>query len=238
MKLPNWFKIVWWVLLSSGLIIVLSARFKAIQAGTATSVDAFLFLVLTILLLLPLFQEFDFIGLKLKAQIAEVKSEVKDQFSSLRQDILTIGVNTNVNPHIYLNPPSDASLPDLEKRFKGILNEALKEQSGTDLVDIQNELLLPNDVNYLFTVRYTVEKELRRIWQERFDGGHERIPVPIFKIVNALRENELIGPIGSVIREVYSACSPAIHGEEVSKKQVQFVKDIAPELITALMKIK
>ena len=47
--------------------------------------------------------------------------------------------------------------------------------------------------------------------------------------------NELIAPqMGNAIREVYSVCSPAIHGEEVSSAQVDFVRNTAPELIPAL----
>lgn len=238
MKLPNWFKIGWWVILSVALIITLWSRFSAIQNGTATGVDAFLFLILTILLLLPLFQEFDFFGVKLKAQIAEVKTELREQVSSLRQDILNVGVTTQFNPQINLAPPPDSSLPTLEENFRRILKETLEEHQIQQPVDIQSELLVPHDVNYLFLVRYNLEKELRRIWRDRFGGGVERRPVPIFRIVQSLRETELLDPkLGNIIREVYSACSPAIHGEEVSQRQVAFIRDIAPELITALMRI-
>jgi hypothetical protein len=39
------------------------------------------------------------------------------------------------------------------------------------------------------------------------------------------------------IREVYSVCSPAIHGEPITEAQVSFVRDVAPELIAALRAI-
>jgi hypothetical protein len=243
MKLPNWFKIAWWVVLSGSLIGVLWKRFAAIQAGNANSIDAFLLLILIILLLLPLFQEFDLFGVKLKAQIAEVKSEVKEQVAGLRQDILNIGINAQFSPQISpqfnLSPPSESSLPSLLENFKKILKDSLQGKPSQDLIDIQTEISVPHDVNYLFLVRYTIEKELRRIWRERFDGGDERRPVPVFRIVQALREADLLEPkLGGIIREVYSACSPAIHGEGVSEKQVAFIRDIAPELITALMEIQ
>lgn len=239
MKLPNWFKIFWWIALCAGLILLLFNRLPAIQNGSATSIDAFFFLILVILLLLPLFREFELFGVKLKAEIAEVKTEVKDQISSLRQDILNIGITTQFNPQINLAPPPDSSLPDLEEKFRKILKETLQGQQAQTPVDIQTELLIPRDVNYLFIARYGIEKELRRIWRDRFGGGDERRSVPITRIVQALREGELLDPrLGGIVREVYSACSPAIHGEDVSDRQVAFVRDIAPELITALMKIK
>jgi hypothetical protein len=118
MKLPNWFKIAWWIVLSSVLTFTLSSRFPAIRDGSATGIDAFLFLILVSLLLLPLFQEFDLFGLKLKAQIAEVKTEVKDQVSQLRNEILIIGINTQFSPQINLTPPPDSSLPALEENFR------------------------------------------------------------------------------------------------------------------------
>ena len=239
MKFPNWFKIAWWSVLSISIAVILFDRLVAIRSGTATGIDATLLVIFLILLLLPLFQEFDLFGIKLKSKIDEVKTEVKDQVTSLRREILNIGISTQFNPQINLSPPSDSSLPGLEEKFRKILNETLKEHKIQQPVDIQTELLIPNDVNYLFIVRYNIEKELRRIWKERFEGGDERKPEPIFRIVQALRENELLDPrLGSGIREVYSACSPAIHGEEVSDRQVLFVKDLAPELITALMRIK
>jgi hypothetical protein len=40
------------------------------------------------------------------------------------------------------------------------------------------------------------------------------------------------------IREVYAVCSPAIHGEPVTQAQIDFVKDVGPELIAALRSIE
>jgi len=239
MKLPNWFRILWWVGITLALIVLISDRVPPIQEGTANSVDAFLFLILTILLLLPLFKEFDFFGVKLKAQIDEVKAEVKDQVTQLRNEIVSIGINTQVSPQIYLNPPPDSQLPELEKKYQKILDELRKERNISGSVDIQTDLLIPSDVNYLFVVRYSIEKELRRIWRDRFDGETKRRPVPVHKILGLLVEAGLIeSRISNMIREVYSVCSPAIHGEDVSDKQVSFVRDIAPNLISALIEIK
>jgi len=239
MQLPNWFKILWWVGITLALVMLLSTRILSIQEGTANAIDAFLFLILLILLLLPLFKEFDFLGLKLKAQIDEVKTEIKDEVTQLRNEIISIGVNTQVNPQIYLNPPPDSQLPDLERKYQKILDELRKERNISGSIDVQTELLIPTDVNYLFIVRYTIEKELRRIWRDRFNGEITRRPVPVHKILGLLVEAGLIeSRISNMIREVYSVCSPAIHGEEVSEKQISFVRDIAPNLISTLIEIK
>ena len=238
MNLPNWFRIIWWVALSAGLLYLLSERFTAIQNGTATSVDAFLFLILVILLLLPLFSEFDFFGVKLKAHIQEMKVEVKEEVKELRKEIINLGISNQVNPNFYLHPPPDSKLPELEKQYKEILSELKSRDFGAPETDLQTELLMPTDVNYLFTVRFTIEKELRRIWRDRGFEESSRRPIPINKMLSMLHNEELLDPaLPKMIREVYSVCSPAIHGEEVSEKQVAFVKDIAPKLITTLMDI-
>lgn len=240
MRLPNWFRIAWWALLIFSLLFLLHSRLTAITSGLANGIDAFFFLILIILLLLPLFQEFDFFGIKLKSKIEELKSDVKEQITNLRSDMQTIGINTQVSPQIYLTPPpSDNQLPQIEERFRKILKETLFTFDIKSSVDIQNELLIPNDVNYLFVVRYTIEKELKRIWQERFQKEGGLRFTPINKITQALYESKLLDKnLSNVIRDIYAICSPAIHGDDVSKNQIKFVEDIAPDLITALMAIK
>lgn len=49
----------------------------------------------------------------------------------------------------------------------------------------------------------------------------------------------MISPnLAHAVREVYSVCSAAIHGEDVSDNQVQFVRDVAPELLAALEAVR
>ena len=213
MNLPNWFRILWWVLLSAGLIYLLSERFIAIQNGTATSVDAFLFLILVILLLLPLFSEFDFFGVKLKSHIHEMKMEVKEEVTELRKELINLGISNQVNPNIYLNsPPPDSKLPELEKQYQEILNELKSRKDVVSDLDVQTELVMPSDVNYLFTVRFTIERELRRIWKDRGFEETSRRPVPMHKVLSMLRSEELLDPaLPEMIKKVYSVCSPAIH---------------------------
>ena len=83
-----------------------------------------------------------------------------------------------------------------------------------------------------------MEKELRRIWKQRFGEVEGKRPAPYLLITRSLVEAGLIDPkIANVIREVYAICSPAIHGLQVSESQVRFVRDIAPELMASLKAI-
>jgi len=190
-------------------------------------------------LLLPLFAEFDFFGVKLKAQIDQVKTEVKEQVTQLRNDIVNIGINNQISPQIFLTPPPDSQLPELERKYQRILDEIKKEKSVQSSIDIQTELVVPSDANYLFAVRRSIEKELRRIWCDWFSTEIGKRPVPIHKMLSNLRDADVINSnLSEMIREVYSICSLAIHGESVSESQVAFVRDIGPKLIVTLIRIK
>jgi hypothetical protein len=230
MNTPNWFKIVWWILLLIISSILIAYRLNDLISGTTNTVDTILLAVFIVLVLLPLFQEFDIFGVKLKSQIKELKSDIKEQIVNLR---------TEVNPQIYLTPPPDSQLGDIENKFREILDNKFEEQKIAKPVDIQTELVIPHDINYLFIIRHNIEKELRRIWKERFQRFKEEKYMPIHRITQFLKEEELIEPrLANIIREIYSICSPAIHGEPVTKRQVDFVRDLGPKLITTLMSIK
>ena len=64
MKLPNWFRILWWFLLTAGLTWVLYRRYPDLVAGHAAAVDVFVFAVWVALILVPLFHEGSFSGVK------------------------------------------------------------------------------------------------------------------------------------------------------------------------------
>jgi hypothetical protein len=62
MKLPNWFRILWWFLLTAGLTWVLYRRYPDLVAGHAAAVDVFVFAVWVALILVLLFHEVSFSG--------------------------------------------------------------------------------------------------------------------------------------------------------------------------------
>jgi hypothetical protein len=68
MKLPNWFKIAWWCLLTLGVTWVLYKRYPELIAGHAAPVDIFVFAIWVALMLVPLFQESQFLRLQIQAR--------------------------------------------------------------------------------------------------------------------------------------------------------------------------
>ena len=237
MKLPNWFKISWWIFLIVLMIVLLYPRYPTFIDGGASSIDLIIFIILLAVMISPLFEEYSLLGFSFKKEVEKLKSDVREEVASLKNEIHN---SINFNPQfIYPLPPPDSQLPDLEERVKNAVESVLESQ-GINRISLQaHQINTPDDANYLFNVRYNIEKELRRIWNNNFGQEDIRRPIAITQMAGMLAKSELIPQkLVHAIREVYSVCSPAIHGEEVSEAQLNFVKDVAPMLINTLKNIR
>ena len=237
MKIPNWFKLVWWLILASTLTFFLWARLPDLLAGKAAAADVAVFGVWMALLLAPIFSEVTLLGVTLKNEIEELKGHIATQISDVRADIRNaIDVRTTVSPTFNLpGPPTDAQLPVIEAQVKAAVSAALAEHGRP--VPTPMEVQVSADVSYLFATRFNIESELRRL-ASRTGARTSGRPQPVYALSRALVDSGLLDArLGNAIREVYSVCSPAIHGEPVTEAQVSFVRDVAPELIAALRAI-
>lgn len=240
MKLPNWFKILWWILLTGMVTWVLYLRYPDLIAGHAASVDIFLFAVWVALMLAPLFHEVSFLGVKFKQEVEALKSFVATQVGDIRSEVRNaIDIRTTFSPQIMIPPPvSDAKLPELEARIKAAVSDALSTHGLSAKSVIHAAIETPPEVSFLFATRYAIERELRRLANGRLKVPDNR-PMPVFRLGRGLVEAGLIEPgLEHAIREVYAVCSPAIHGEPVTEAQMSFVRDVGPELIAALQSIE
>ena len=164
------------------------------------------------------------------AQVSDIRSEVRN----------AVDIRTTVSSQInFSTPPPDAQLPAAEARIKTMLaEEVLKEYGLAGAPEGAPTVSAPDDVNYLFATRYAIEKELRRLAEGRIKVLTRRA-VGEIALGRALVNDGLIDErLENAIREVYSVCSPAIHGEPVTSAQMNFVKDVGPQLITTLRSIK
>jgi hypothetical protein len=240
MKFPNWFKIVWWLIILVSIGFLLYQRYADISTGKGNSVDLFILVIWVALAISPLFQEISLPGVTLKQQFEELKKDVKQEFVNVRTAIAnSVDVRTQVNS-FYPAPPPDNQLPALEEKVKTAVANALEKYGLEPKKDGLEILKVDDDTLFLFSARYSLEKEIRRIWKERIDDENlnQRRPLSVLSLVQGIVQAELINPqFGHLIREVYSVCSPAIHGEEISEAKVSFVKDVVPELISVLRAI-
>lgn len=239
MKLPTWFKVVWWILITAFVAWLFGGRVPAISEGNSAPVDVFLFLVLVALLLAPIFQEVSFFGLKFKQAIDDLKKYVSVQLSVFKADLQTTIVNSNNVTVTIPPPPSDDRLPDIGEHIRGIVGEMLEEQGITlQPTPLPSRLNVDEQTVLLFKVRHVIESKLRRIASVYADIP-ERRPLNISSLLRLLVQQSLLQPeFAHAIREIYSVCSPAIHGEPVTEAQVSFVLSVAKEVIDALSEIE
>jgi len=189
-------------------------------------------------MLAPLFQEMSFLGVSFKQEMDQLKSFVAAQVGDIRSEVRNaIDVQTTFSPQItFPTPPSDSQLPELEERIKAAVADAFSTHGSKPSGTSRPVPETPEDVNFLFASRYSIEKELRRVASSR---GLQIERMAIARLMGTLTQAEVIEPnLANAIREVYAVCSPAIHGEPVTKAQVNLVIYVAPQLIAALQSIQ
>ncbi len=207
-------------------------------SGRATAADALVFGVWIALLLAPLFVEVELLGIKLKQEVEKAKGEITREIASLKADISSaIDIRTNVSPNFYLSPPPDAQLPTIEAQVRRAVQQALATRGPPPLAGHSRVPPVDDDVVFLFRTRRDLEIELRRLVRERQLPTSDR-PLAGIQLSRLLAQAEVLEPdLVRAVRDVYSICSPAVHGESVSEAQVEFVRDVGPTLIQALRAI-
>jgi len=235
MKLPNWFRIAWWAALVLLVGELLFARRDDLLTGRAVPADVFIFLVLVALLLVPLFQEINLFGLKLKQEVAALKADV----AGLRADIRnTVDLRTEISPTFNIpSPPPDEDLPALEERIGRVLKQVLTER-GVPVSDFPPTppTDIPPDVLVLFNIRYQLEREIRRIWERSLTAlANDRPRMSVVEMARLLAaDGRIPSSLVSMLRQVYSVANPAVHGQAVSAAQMDFVKGVAPRILNFL----
>jgi hypothetical protein len=214
-------------------------RYPELKVGRAVPADIVVFVIWVALLLAPLFNEVSLLGITFKQQIDDLKEYVSSQITEVKSEVRNaVDVRATFSPHFNIPAPAaDAQLPEIERRIKSAVSDALAGH-GIQQPPPPAQVPVSQDVAILFATRYNLEKELRRIGESRQLTSESRRPMPVIHLTRALVQAELLEPrLANAIREVYSVCSPAIHGEPVTQAQVAFVQDVGPELIATLRAI-
>ncbi len=243
MKLPNWFKILWWIALIGLTGIILFNRFDDIISGQSVPFDIFIFLIFVALMLVPIFSEIEFFGIKLKREIEDLKQDINIKLGDIKNEIRNSQTQTvHQTVQTFGPPPPDNKLPELQDEIERILSVKLKEHGVSPEIKIPGRIDVPKDNLLMFQVRFNIEKQLRRIWEQRFDSGdfdprlrHQ----PVTRIIQDLVKFEIIdNNFYGILREILSICNYAIHGEEVTENQVSFVTKNAKQILDYLSQIK
>ncbi|MEP0712972.1 MULTISPECIES: hypothetical protein [Bacteroidota] len=243
MKISNTFKITWWILLLLILVILIGFRFEDIINGTAKSFDIFLFIIFIALMLAPIFAEIELFGIKLKQEIEDLKNDINLKFGDIKNEIRVSQrqiVNTTFQG--FGPPPPDNKLPELEFEIDRILKERLKQHGIDSYQPYETKMDVPVNNLQMFKVRYNIETQLRRIWENRFDNGEFNGRIkhqPLMRIIEDLTKFEILDRnFYGILREILSICNYAIHGESVTDSQAGFVIKNSQQVLEYLMQTK
>lgn len=243
MKLPNWFKILWWIILLGLTAKILYKRFDAIVTGQSVPADIFIFLLFVALMLVPIFSEIEFFGIKFKKEIEDLRQDISMKLGDIKNEIRNTQTQT-VNQTIqgFGPPPPDNKLPELENEIDRIVKAKLREHGVSIAPSLTIQADVPENNLQMFKIRYNIENELRRIWQNRFenDEPNDRWKYQsVMKIIQDLTKFEIIdNNFYHILREILSICNYAIHGENVTDNQVSFVKKNAKQVLEYLSQVK
>lgn len=239
MEFTKNFKTFWWAVLVFSIGFYLWGRYDQLNAGEPTWFDALAFIVWVTLAIGPFFKEMEIFGFKFKQEVEQLKEHVSNEIALIRTTIQTTSENRQtMNPQFMFGypPPPDSQLSNIQEQVKAAIHSAFANFGAAASQPTAQVVETPTtDTEFLFRSRLGIERELRKIHRYVAQETASRRPEPIHRMVDMLVRSELIsGDMGHAIREVYSVCSPAIHGEDVTPAQVEFVKNTAPELIAAL----
>ena len=235
MKNSENFKMFWWGLLVIVIGYYLLGRYPELVKGNPSYFDVVVFVIWIGVCLAPIFQEMDIFGVKLKQQIEELKKDVGHQLSILKTEVKSsIEVSSAYSNQIYLQtggiPPKDSEIPDLSEQIQQTLKEmgitatqATQDDYGVDPIHIE-----------MFKVRLAFENLLRKYTDI---DNEQRRRYSVTMILYNLRKYENISKqILTGVMEVISICNYAVHGEELTDTQINFVRNSAPGLLKALRK--
>ena len=219
----------WWYI----LLLVSSTWFVCFHRVTIFSMELdkftptnLVFILWLILLILPLFSELEFLGIKLKKEVEKATSEVKDSISDLKIQLVQFQASNSVANHIQFG---DNILPTEEK-----LDELLRSVHALQNNVSNNEEYVPinrkDDMDksmYLFKIRLGIETSVSEL-TEKLGYGNK---MPLMKMIQLLYQSEVIDRVTSdLISQVVKIANRGVHGEIVSDEYVNFVKEVYPEI--------
>lgn len=188
-----------------------------------------MFIVWIILMLLPLFSEMEFLGVKIKKEVQKETEEVKETLKNIQAQINNMQLTNSVANNLNIN---NSVLPS-EQRLEELLQKVTELQSNYLIADKKEDTLPSKEDKsvYLFKVRLEIEKCLREMSERLGIDGM----VPVFKMVQQLGQKNIIDEMTcDLIIQVNKIANRGVHGEIISEEYIEFVKKAHPEIMRRL----
>jgi len=235
----SYIKRKWWylvLLLTSSIYVFYYRNDENIFQLKEFNAMNLIFVLWLVLLIFPLFSEMEFLGIRLKKEVEEAKKEVKDGLSDLRLQLMDLKISNSATNNITI----EGSL----RSAKGLdmLKEELQHNTENEIdlpegsVDSEVVLDVSEQEVYLFSVRLSIEKSLSELYDkvgyDDFNGNKT-----VRKMLKHLIQMEAI-PVNlfEPVTEIINICNRGIHGEIVSERYINFIKDVFPKVQNELKK--
>ncbi len=233
MEFSKGFKITWWIVTEIIIAVLIYIRRSNLMQNEPSQYDLTLLILFVGLLMMPIFSELEVFGFKLKNEISNVKKDVEVLDKKLT-NIVTLQ-NTSHQTLNLNQPVSDDRLPEIEKEIKKISEQlvGVNKSDGGNVTQRIHEV--SDDVTYLFSVRYNIEKYVRQIAEKSGILENESRGMPVTRILMKLSAmDKMDTKFLKSISDVYRICSPAVHGEDVDSEKLDFVKSIDNDIFRYL----
>lgn len=226
-SIVSFLKKKWWylILLIASSIYVWVYRHEIYQLKEFNAMNL-VFILWLVLLLLPLFSELEFFGVKLKKEVEKAKSEVKENLNDLRLQLMDLKISNSIANTIQIGSAPLASEKELGE-LKKMLDEMRSEskESGKEVKDV--DFGVSEQSTYLFKARLGLEKVLSELCEKTDYSGNKNMR----QMLRHLNMCELInGATADLISQVIQIANRGVHGEIVSKEYIDFVQQALPEV--------
>lgn len=206
---------------------------KEINQLKELNVQNLIFLLWLLLLVLPLFSEMEFLGIKVKKEVEKATEEVKDSLQNLQNQVNQMQITNSVATNLNFN---NTTLPS-EQKIEELLNIVKEQQDAThhetDIKEDDSKIVDTDKNVFLFKVRLEIETTLRNLCEKIGYEGRSSI----MNMLRLLKRAEVIdGMAYDLIIQVIKIANCGVHGEIVSTEYITFVEDTYPEIMRQLKK--
>lgn len=217
----------WYLILLSGSSLYVWYYKNAIYQLKELNVHNLIFLIWLLLLLLPLFSEMEFLGIKVKKEVQKATEEVKDSLKNIKMQISQLQLSNSVDISLGNSIlPSEAKMEEL----LGTVRELQKSNSSVDLTKQADYREKDKNV-YLFKTRLKIETIIRDLCEKI---GYED-KMPLTRMTYLLRKGEIIdGMTCDLISQICKIANRGVHGEIVSDEYINFVRETTPKVLEIL----
>lgn len=189
-----------------------------------------IFILWLFLLLLPLFSEMEFLGVKIKKEVQKETEEVRGLLQNLQTQVNQLQLTNSVANNINFG---NTTLPS-EQKLEQLLQRVTELQTSYSNSGAETKDSIPKGENknvYLFKVRLDIETSLREMCEKI--GYAERMP--IIKMMQLLSRVQVIDRMTcDLINQVNKIANRGVHGEIVSDEYIDFVEKTHPEIMRQL----